>query len=166
MSNSSSSCSTQDCASGKQSVGDKTKQPDAQTVEDAKAIVATFTNIFARFKVISTLQGGYKIWITVDPDTKVKVFSIDNSYVPSVSRWMYSQNREDIINTVIDDANYIHTHYAKLNGKAKDTLKTVISSALPGFKNMKETYKSVITHEKALQDVIDTLTKYTTTETK
>lgn len=134
----------------------------APTVEDAKVIVANFTNIFARFKVISSLQGGYKIWITTDPATQVKIFSIDNSYVPPLTRWYYSQNREEIINTIIDDTNYIHSHYNKLNAKARDTLKNVINSALIGLKNMKETYKAVKLHEESLQNVIDTLTRYAT----
>lgn len=152
-----------------QSIG--TVKPDGQppvpstaapTVEDAKAIVANFTNIFARFKVISSLQGGYKIWITTDQVTLVKTFSIDNSYVPPLTRWYYSQNREEIINTIIDDTNYIHSHYNKLNTKAKETLKNVINSALIGLKNMKETYKAVKLHEESLQNVIETLTKYAT----
>jgi hypothetical protein len=136
--------------------------PVVPTVEDAKTIVTNFTNIFARFKVISSLQGGYKIWITTDPVTQVKIFSIDNSYIAPLSRWYYSQNREEIINTIIDDTNYIHSHYNKLNQKAKDTLKNVINSALIGLKNMKETYNAVEIHEKSLQNVIDTLTSYAT----
>jgi hypothetical protein len=132
------------------------------TIEDAKVIVANFTNIFARFKVISSLQGGYKIWITSNPVTHVKTFSIDNSYVPPLTRWYHAQNREEIINTIIDDTNYIHSHYNKLNQKAKETLKNVINSALIGLKNMKETYNAVKLHEESLQNVIETLTGYAT----
>ena len=135
------------------------------TVDDAKIIVANFTNIFARLKVIGTLQGGYKIHINIDPITNVKTFSIDNSYIPSLSRWYFSQNREDIINTIIDDTNYIQSHYNKLNIKARDTLKNVINSALIGIKNMKETYKAVKLHEESLQIVIDTLSKYVSSST-
>jgi len=135
--------------------------PPATSVDDVKEITDNFGAIRARFIVLGTLQGGYKIWVTTDPITGVDTFSIDNSFFPSIVRGSYGQNRERIINIINADVTYIRLKYNRLNPKAKNILKKHIETALPGLKNMKETYGNDTEKVTELQTIIDNLTKYT-----
>ena len=126
-------------------------------VDRAREIVQQFIHISARFKILSKLQGGYKLWVTTDPDTGTKIFSIDNSYIPSVSRWLYSQNRDEIINTIIEDIDYINHNHMSMKTEGRNKLATLIEKAMPGLKNMKETYKGDEKHEERINYGINIL---------
>jgi hypothetical protein len=131
------------------------------TEKNMTDILRTFTNINSRLEVLAKLEGGYKIWVDVDPITGNKIFSIDNSYVPSLTRYLYSQSREKVINTIIDDTNYIQTNFSELNEHTKTVLKYNINAALQGIGNMKQTYSSNSDYTEKLKLVMETLKKYT-----
>jgi hypothetical protein len=130
---------------------------NVSNVDKLQDITAQFVQLGSRFKVLSNLQGGYKLWITTDPDTKIKIFSIDNSYLPSVSRWLYSQNRDEIVNTIVEDINFINKNYKALKPEGCGKLAIFIRRAMPGLRNMKETYKGDPKQEEKITNGISTL---------
>ena len=122
------------------------------------------------------LTPGYKLWLTVEPAVvavpktatspgvigkpETKRFEIHNGYAQPLTRWWYSQGREDIINTVIDDTNYIVSNYSKLSDKGRTMLSQNIHDAVSGIQNMKQTYSANVEHKDKLDMVIKTLTDY------
>ncbi len=142
---------------------DQGKETTEQTTAERTLISKTFNQISKRLNVLKGLEGGYKIWLTVKQDENgdtIKIFEIDNTYVPSVRRWLGGQNREDIINTIIDDTNFIQKNFSRLNESAKEKMRVIINAAIPGITNMKQTYTGNAVHEKSLGDVIDILRLY------
>ena len=111
-------------------------------------------------KVLNNLKGGYKIWLEQDPTTGIKIFHIDNTYFQSITRYLYGQCRQDIINTIVDDTNYIQLNFNKLDIDAQNTLKIKIGSAIPGLHIMKHTYIGNILHENTLKTIIKKLESY------
>jgi hypothetical protein len=135
---------------------------DDDVINKKQEILNEIIKIMERLRIISTLEGGYKLWITID-DKGDKILSIDNSYfVPQfISRYMYSQNRNDIVNMIIDDTNYINEHYSNLGtDKIRKALSTRISNAIKGLKIVKETYKNTPVYAEKLDSVIGQLEKY------
>src|SRR5690606_17413469 len=98
--------------------------------------------IIRRFKVLSKLQAGSKIWTDFEDENKDnKIFRIDNSYIPSFSRWVYGQSREDVIETLIEDTMFIQTNFPRLKQGLKagqETLCRHITEAMVGIQNIKQ----------------------------
>jgi hypothetical protein len=124
------------------------------------AILKTFTHISKRLEVLSSLKGGYKIWLAVDSNTGIKTFEIDNTYFQPITRYLYGQCRQDIINTLVDDTNYIQVNFNKLPSGIQNILKIKIVASLPGLRNMKQTYIGNITYENTLNMIIEKLETY------
>ena len=141
-----------------------TNEKQIDHINQAKIIAAGFSAILKRFHVLKDLQGGQKIWIITNPATEsapeTKVFTIDGSYIPSVSRWWWAQNREAVINTIIDDTNYIQKNFDKVKGKAKPTVCAAARFAIIGIRNMRQTYGSNTDHVDKLGKIIDVLQEY------
>lgn len=130
------------------------------SVDETKKIVELMRGVMDRFKVLKDLKGGYKICVIEDPDTKKTTFSIDQSYVYAVSRYLSGQNRTKIINILIDDANIIVENYDSLTTTAKMKVSQVISDALVGIRNMRQTYSDNEACENALSTVIQRIEGY------
>ncbi|VBB18674.1 hypothetical protein YASMINEVIRUS_1205 [Yasminevirus sp. GU-2018] len=140
-------------------------EKNADPVSTAKAIVDEINAIVKRFHVLKDLQGGQKIWIEVVPATdstpETKVFKIDTSYVPSFSRWWWGQGREQIINTIIDDTNFIYDNFPKIKSQdSKNIVCRAAEVALTGIRNMRQTYSSNEDHFTKLGKVIEVLETY------
>lgn len=118
-------------------------------------------HIMNRLTTLHGLNGGYKLWLSIDPETNEKRFDIDNSYFPSISRYLGSQNRESIVSTIDEDVDFLFKHYKCFNCENK-TKKCVflrsfsdcISKALDGIGNMRQTYS---THANQITLIIDKL---------
>lgn len=147
-------------------MSDQIQKSEKEKIEETKRICDSFNAIIKRFKVLSELQAGYKLWLTIEPATadkqEVKKFEIDNTYVQPITRWWNSQSREPIINTIIDDANYIVENYPKLNDKGQIAVSNAILGALQGLNVVKHTYSQKSEHREALGKVVETLTVYAT----
>lgn len=122
----------------------------------------TFNQVCNRLKTISNLQLGYKIWLSIDPQTKNKIFEIDNSLVPSFSRWWYDQSRRHIIDCILEDTFYIQCHFPEWNQRTRDIVQLHISAALLGLGNMRHTYKGDTENENTLDAIIKTMHQYAT----
>ncbi len=112
-------------------------------------ILENMIKINERLKVLATLEGGYKIWVNQDDS-----FIIDNSYIPSLNRWLYSQSRDKTIRIIIDDAKYIKKYFNSLEDKSQKVLKTNVNGSLVGLSNMKQAYTE---HAEKLDTVIAVL---------
>ncbi|AYV77584.1 MAG: hypothetical protein Dasosvirus9_8 [Dasosvirus sp.] len=130
------------------------KNMDRVAKQNNYTIIKNFKHIISRFKVLSELKGGYKIWMDNDKQNDTVVFKIDDCYVPFLSRYLWSQNREKIINVVIEDTNYILQNLNSLDKKRKDTVIFTVGAALNGIRNMKQTYTN---HQQSLDKVITSL---------
>ena len=108
--------------------------------EDARKITKDFSEIAKRLDVIHNLTPGYKLWMNVDKDTEVVTFEIDNSLIPSISRYYNGQNRRDIVNRIVDDSNFITKNINKLTPQGRDSIKKKIELSINGLKNIKDTY--------------------------
>jgi hypothetical protein len=139
---------------------DQTDPSDLPRDDTRVAVARQFNQIRRRLDVLACLEPGYKIWQSVDPATGEKTFTIDNSLVPSLSRWWYGQSRDEIVGTIEDDINYIDQHFSKLNGKAKKTIKANIHRAYKGIDTMRCTYMGSA-HESRLDEIIRQITPYT-----
>lgn len=135
------------------------------TIKQKQIIMTNFNSILKRFRVLKELKVNYKLWvedmpIKINDDIIItKIFTIDNSYVPFITRWIYSQNRVVPINILIDDTNYIHQNFNVLNDSAKQTIITTIIDAIPGIINLRTTYSYVQEHATKLTNIIDILQK-------
>jgi hypothetical protein len=135
----------------------------SEAIEEMKQILEKFINIKDRFVVLSNLKEGYKIWITIDPVTENPSFEIDDSYFPALARrWNGSQSRENTINIIVNDTNYIAKNLKKLpeNDQNRKKMSLVISAVIPGIINLSKTYAREKTHADALISVIGVLKKY------
>jgi len=99
-----------------------------------------FINILQRIATIATINPGEKLWLDIDLKTNEKKFSIDKSYFPSIIRMIYDQNHVDILNTIIDDIQYIRNNIYKFKDNEKEILKKKIPLIILGLENMKITY--------------------------
>jgi hypothetical protein len=139
----------------------------SEAIEEKQQILGKLTNIKDRFVVLSNLKEGYKIWITIDPVTENPSFEIDESYFPAIARrWNGAQSRENTINIIVNDTNYISKNLKKLpeHDQNRKKMSLVISAAIPGIINLKKTYAREETHEKTLSTVIEALKKYAYTQ--
>lgn len=116
-------------------------------------------HIMTRLTVLHKLKGGYKLWLTIDPETNEKQFTIDDSYFPSITRYFGAQNREDIVSTIVEDVDFLFKHYKSFNCENKKKKQTFfqtfldcIIKALDGIGNMRQTY---YTHAEQLTSVMD-----------
>jgi hypothetical protein len=119
-------------------------------------IIKDFVKIKTRFSVLGQLQVGYKLWIKYDDEGSPE-FEIDNSYIPSLSRWIYSQGRNEIINIITEDIKYINDYRIALTPEGRVKLLIQIEGVFPGLKNMRETYKGDQKQEEKLAECIDIL---------
>jgi len=144
---------------------DQSEPIDLPRDDNRVAVARQFNLIRRRLEVLACLEPGYKIWQTTDPVTGEKTFSIDNSLVPSLSRWWYGQSRDDIVGTIENDINYIDQHFPKLNDKAKRTIKSNIHRAYKGIDTMRCTYMGSV-HESRLDTIIGQIIPYTQQATR
>ncbi len=130
--------------------------------ENAQTVTNKFNQIIGRLKVLSKLQAGSKIWVETDPVDNIKVFKIDNCYIPSVARWVYGQSREDVIGTLIEDTMFIQENYSRLKnglGSAQELVCQRITEAMVGIQNIRQMYSD--THGSKMDDIVGVLSNYT-----
>ena len=134
----------------------------SKIVDELQNHLREFTNIKDRFVVLSQLEAGCKIWITVDPVTSNKIFQVDNNTIksPFTRWWDGGQSRENTINILVDDTNYIQKNFKYLPKSHITALSIVINNAIPGIENLKQIYSGNKQHEDTLNEIIMTLRRY------
>jgi len=98
-------------------------------------IINNFVAINERLKVLARLKGGYKIWVNCDES-----FTMDESYVPSISRMFSGQSRRRIIERIVKDVDYITKYYDSLDTKARSVVQINAKASLFGIYNLKNMY--------------------------
>lgn len=98
-------------------------------------IINNFVAINERLKVLARLKGGYKIWVNCDDS-----FTMDDSYIPSISRMISGQSRKRIIERIIKDVDYITKYYSALDNKARPVVQVNAKASLFGIYNLKNMY--------------------------
>lgn len=98
-------------------------------------IINNFVAINERLKVLARLKGGYKIWVNCDDS-----FTMDDSYVPSISRMFSGQSRKRIIDRIIKDVDYIAKYYSALDTKARPVVQVNAKASIFGIYNLKNMY--------------------------
>lgn len=108
------------------------KDDDKQNYDQ---IINNFVAINERLKVLARLKGGYKIWVNCDDS-----FTMDDSYVPSISRMISGQSRKRIIERITKDVDYITKYYSALEDKARTVVQVNAKASLFGIYNLKNMY--------------------------
>ena len=134
----------------------QTKEGEMNFSENVKTM-NELANIIERFKVFNGLKEGDKIWISKN-EKGVVTFAIDDSYVPSFSRWWANQDRDQLLNQISEDNNTI-THNIQFittsntyNSLKRQVLATHMNSCIKGLETMKNIYGD--THNDQLIELI------------
>jgi hypothetical protein len=84
---------------------------------------------------ISKLCEYQKLWLDGD------VFTIDNSWAPSIARWSYGQSKETIIPQIAETVN-CGVIYVMSDCENQSIIKNLLMSSINGLKNLIITYPS------------------------
>ena len=133
-----------------------------KTLDEIANIQNQFSHIRERLIVLTKLEAGQKIWMSTDPKTNVIKFDIDNNSIfASIYRKWGEQSRENTINAIIDDTNFIQVNFKYLQGQAIRDMTNLINGSIQGIKNLKFMYSGNNLHEDAFNNIISVLTKLT-----
>jgi hypothetical protein len=133
-----------------------------KTLDEIANIQNQFSHIRERLIVLTKLEAGQKIWMSTDPKTNVIKFEIDNNsiFAPIYRKWG-EQSRENTINAIIDDTNFIQVNFKYLQGQAIRDMTNLINGSIQGIKNLKFMYSGNNIHDEAFNNIISVLTKLT-----
>ena len=133
-----------------------------KTLDEIANIQNQFSHIRERLIVLTKLEAGQKIWMSTDPKTNVIKFEIDNNsiFAPIYRKWG-EQSRENTINAIIDDTNFIQVNFKYLQGQAIRDMTNLINGSIQGIKNLKFMYSGNNIHDDAFNNIISVLTKLT-----
>ena len=145
--------------------------------DEKKKITDTMiTNLLYKLSIISYIKQGDKLYC----DSNLNIF-VDNSYIPSLSRYFYNQNRDttlkiliDLINDVIYVTDFVYrneisikknekekndrqlrTFFKESNDRILKNFYIKLTCCLDGLNNLKLTYNNDI----SMKTVLDLLIK-------
>jgi hypothetical protein len=106
--------------------------------------------ILANLSFLSKIEPGQKIFVVYNEKNKINFeLKIDSSYVPKLTRWYYSQGRNEtieILKKLIElSITQFNIHYKNNNTVEITNYKTLLQKSILGLNNLKITYNSDIT---------------------
>jgi hypothetical protein len=116
--------------------------------------------------ILSNLEVNQKIYVNyLATNSKLNYeIIIDKSYIPQISRWIYSQNRvktintiENLINITINQINYFE--YIK-NDELIDKFFNLLDKSVKGLQNLKITYESDNENSNKIIKIINKIDEY------
>jgi hypothetical protein len=103
--------------------------------------------ILANLSFLSKIEPGQKIFVSYNDNNKINFeLKIDNSYVPKITRWYYSQGRNEtieILKKLIDLSIEQFNMHIKFNNTIEmSNYKNLLQKSMSGLSNLKITYNS------------------------